>query len=332
MESDPMKTARVIYNPTSGREGFKSKLAHVLVTLEREGYITSAHETTAKGDAIQAARFACDKQFDLIIAVGGDGTINEVVSGMAEQPYRPKLAIIPTGTTNDFARALKIPRSIEKAVSSIITGREVALDIGKVNDQYFINIAGGGKITEVSYEAPSKLKTVLGQLAYVIKGVEFLPLLHPIHTKIEYDGQVFEDEIMLFLIANSNSVGGFEKLAPDAMMNDGYFELLVLKKTNMAEFISVLTSALRGQHLTNKNIFHVKAKEINVTTDEMMQLNIDGEYGGLLPGHFKNLKQHITYILPIGEYEEADEKKAFLESIEIDDDLVDAEDEEGSYV
>lgn len=315
-----MKRARIIYNPTSGREGFKQKLPDVLVTLEQAGYITSAHETTEKGDATKAARFACEEKFDLIIAVGGDGTINEVVSGMAEQPHRPSLGIIPAGTTNDFARALKIPRQIDKAVQSIVNGHEEALDIGKVNEHYFINIAGGGKITEVSYEVPSKLKTVLGQLAYVMKGVEMLPRLRPIHTRIEYDGEVFEDNIMLFLIANSNSVGGFEKLAPDARMNDGVFDIFVLKNTNIAEFVRVISDALRGQHISNKHVFHATANEIKVTTEETMQLNIDGEYGGLLPGHFKNLKQHIRYILPQDDHQEADDKKALLESIEFPED------------
>ncbi|PXW91028.1 diacylglycerol kinase [Streptohalobacillus salinus] len=316
-----MKTARIIYNPTSGREGFKNKLADVLARFEQAGYVTSAHQTTAKGNAIIAAKQACEARFDLIIAVGGDGTINEVVSGMAEQAYRPALGIIPAGTTNDFARALKIPRTVDKAVTSIINGRMEKLDIGKVNNHYFINIAGGGKLTEVSYEVPSKLKTVLGQLAYVMKGAEMVPRLRPIHTTIAYDGEVFEGEIMLFLIANSNSVGGFEKLAPDATMNDGLFDLFVLKKTNFAEFIRVITAALRGQHLHDKNVFHVKAKDIRVTTDETMQLNVDGEFGGLLPGHFTNLPQHITYILPTNEQEEADEQAAALEAIAFPDDL-----------
>jgi diacylglycerol kinase (ATP) len=315
-----MKRARIIYNPTSGREGFKQKLPDVLVTFEQAGFITSAHQTTAKGDATTAARFACEQRYDLIIAVGGDGTINEVISGMAEQPHRPTLGIIPAGTTNDFARALKIPRQINKAVRSILNGTKEALDIGKVNDHYFINIAGGGKITEVSYEVPSKLKTVLGQLAYVIKGVEMLPRLRPIRTRIEYDGKVMEEDIMLFLIANSNSVGGFEKLAPDARMNDGVFDLFVLKKSNVAEFIRVISDALRGQHVSNKNVFHATASEIKVTTDETMQLNVDGEFGGLLPGHFINLKEHITCILPTDEQKEADEKKQILESIEFPED------------
>lgn len=293
-----MKKARIIYNPTSGREAFRKELPVVLEKLEVAGYETSAHATTCEGDATTAARLAIERGHDLVIAAGGDGTINEVINGLAEQNHRPKLGIIPVGTTNDFARALRIPRDIQKAVDVIIEGKTMFLDIGKVNNHYFMNIAGGGKLTELTYEVPSKLKTMLGQLAYYMKGIEMLPSLKPTRAKIEYDGKVVDEDIMLFLISNSNSVGGFEKLAPDADMQDGYFDLIILRKTNLAEFIRIATLALRGAHLEDKHVIYDKAKHIKVTTDEKMQLNIDGEYGGLLPGEFVNLQQHIEFFVP----------------------------------
>lgn len=293
-----MKTARIIYNPTSGREAFKKELAPVLERFEVAGYETSTHATTSEGDAINAARTAVERGYDLIVAAGGDGTINEVINGMAEQEYRPKLGIIPMGTTNDFARALCIPRDIKKAVDVILDNQSMLLDIGRVNDQYFMNIAGGGKLTELTYEVPSKLKTMLGQMAYYMKGIEMLPSLKPIRAKIEYDGNSIDEEIMLFLISNSNSVAGFEKLAPDAKLDDGYFDLLILKKANLAEFIRIASLALRGAHLEDSHVIYVKAKEVKVDTDEKMQLNIDGEFGGMLPGEFKNLQQHIEFFVP----------------------------------
>ncbi|MBM7572809.1 diacylglycerol kinase [Aquibacillus albus] len=293
-----MKRARIIYNPTSGRELFKRELPDVLKRLEQAGYETSAHATTGVGNAIEAAKQAVSREFDIVIAAGGDGTINEVLNGIAEKDKRPKLGIIPVGTTNDFARALYIPRSIHKAVDVIIHGNVKALDVGKVNNQYFMNIAGGGKLTELSYEVPSKLKTVLGQLAYYLKGVEMLPSLRPIKVQIEYDGKWFEDEIMLFLVSNTNSVGGFEKLAPNAAMDDGLFDLLILRKTNLAEFVRLASLALRGAHLDDGHIFYTRANRIKVYAEEKMQLNVDGEYGGLLPGEFVNLYQHIEYFVP----------------------------------
>lgn len=293
-----MKRARIIYNPTAGREAFTKDLPKVLQRFEQAGFETSAHATTGEGCATEAAKYAVEREFDLIVIVGGDGTINEVIHGICEASYRPKIGIIPAGTTNDFARALKIPRDTKKAVDIILDGELQSLDVGKVNDKYFINIAGGGDLTELTYDVPIKLKTVLGQLAYYIKGIEMLPSLTPQHAKIEYDGKVFEDEIMLFLIANTNSVGGFEKLAPDAELNDGYFDLIILRKVNLAEFIRIATLALRGAHLDDEDVIYTQARHIIVTPQNRMQLNIDGEYGGLLPGEFRNLKQHLNIFVP----------------------------------
>ncbi|HLR03323.1 MAG TPA: diacylglycerol kinase [Virgibacillus sp.] len=288
-----MRKARVIYNPTSGREISKKELPIVLERLEEAGYEASAHATTGEGDATEAARSAVERRFDLVVVAGGDGTVNEVISGLAEQDYRPKLGIIPRGTTNDFAKALSIPRDIEKVMDIIVDGESMALDLGKVNDHYFINIAGGGDLTELTYDVPIKMKTMLGQLAYYLKGIEKLPFLKPTHVKIDYDGTVIDEDIMMFLVSNTNSVGGFEKIAPDAKVNDGYFDLLILRKTNLAEFIRLATLALRGAHIEDKNIIYAQAKRIRIEPYDKMLLNIDGEYGGEFPGEIINLKQHI---------------------------------------
>lgn len=293
-----MKRARIIYNPTAGREQFKKDLPMVLERLEKAGYETSAHATTGDGDAVEAAKTAVERQYDLVIIAGGDGTINEVIQGMAEASYRPQVGIIPAGTTNDFARALSIPRDTEQAINIILKNQILPLDIGKVNDQYFVNIAGGGDLTELTYEVPSKMKAAIGQLAYYVKGIEMLPSLKPVNTRIEYDDNVFEGNIMLFLVANTNSVGGFERVAPDALVNDGYFDLIILKETNLAEFLRLVTLALRGAHIDDKNIVYLQAKRIKVTPQSHMQLNIDGEYGGLFPGEIINLKQHIHFFVP----------------------------------
>ncbi|TLS36023.1 diacylglycerol kinase [Pseudalkalibacillus caeni] len=293
-----MKRARLIYNPTSGREQVKRQLPYILERLEKAGYEASAHATTSEGDATEAAKKAVEREFDLVIAAGGDGTIYEVLNGIAEQTFRPKLGIIPAGTTNDFARAIHVPRTIEGAMDIICDGYEMPIDVGKVNNKYFINIAGGGRLTELTYEVPSKLKTMLGQLAYYLKGVEMLPSIRPTAVKMEYDGKLFEGEIMLFLVANSNSVGGFEKLAPTADLNDGLFDLIVLKKTNLAEFIRLATNALRGDHINDPNVLYTKASRIKVEASDKMQLNLDGEYGGPLPAEFVNLYQHLTMIVP----------------------------------
>src|SRR5699024_6269779 len=234
-----------------------------------------------------------------VVVAGGDGTINEVISGIAEKDYRPKLAIIPAGTTNDFARALHVPKDIRTAIDVITKHSQVrSLDIGKVKGNYFINIAGGGDLTELTYDVPIKMKAAIGQLAYYIKGIEMLPFLKPVETRIEYDDKVFEGEIMMFLIANTNSIGGFEKVTPDALIDDGYFDLIILKKTNLADFLRLATAAMRGAHIHDDHIIYAQAKRIKVTPSKKMLLNIDGEYGGELPGEIINLKQHIDFVVP----------------------------------
>ncbi|PGY07000.1 MULTISPECIES: diacylglycerol kinase [unclassified Bacillus (in: firmicutes)] len=294
-----MKRARLIYNPTSGREILKRNLPEILQKLEIAGYEASCHATTGAGDATEAARLAVERQYDIVIAAGGDGTIHEVVNGLAEQDYRPKLGIIPAGTTNDFARALHIPRDIGPAVDIITKGDLIPVDIGRINDRYFINIAGGGRITELTYEVPSKLKTMLGQLAYYLKGMEMLPSIKPSEVSIEYDGKLFEGEAMLFLVGLTNSIGGFEKLAPDSSINDGLFSLLILKKTNLAEFIRIATLALRGEHVNDPNIIYTQANRIKVQAVDKVQLNLDGEFGGLLPAEFENLYRHLEVFVPL---------------------------------
>lgn len=208
-----MKRARIIYNPTSGREAFKKHLPEVLEKLELAGYETSCHATTCEGDATAAAKEAVEREFDIVIAVGGDGTLNEVVAGISGFDKRPRLGLIPMGTTNDFARAIHIPRKIDEAVDIIINGDTLPVDVGLLNNErYFINIAAGGRITELTYEVPSKMKTVLGQLAYYLKGIEMIPSIKATHMRIEIDDEVFDGNAMMFLCGLTNSVGGFEKL------------------------------------------------------------------------------------------------------------------------
>ena len=309
-----MKRARIIYNPTSGREAIKKNLPDVLEILENAGYETSAHATTGEGDAIEAAKLAVERRYDLVVAAGGDGTINEVVNGMAEQEYRPKLGIIPVGTTNDFARALQIPRDIVAAAEIIAKGDRIPIDIGRMNEKYFINIGGGGSLTELTYDVPSKLKTVLGQLAYYLRGIEMLPSLKATNMTIEYDGKLFEGESMLFLVGLTNSIGGFEKLSPSSSINDGMFTLLILTKTNLADFIRIASLALRGEHINDPKVIYTKANRIKVHSDEKVLLNLDGEFGGVLPAEFVNLYRHFEVFVPIDKIRDEDRPTDWVQS------------------
>ncbi|MGM9885939.1 MAG: diacylglycerol kinase, partial [Lactococcus sp.] len=207
--------ARLIYNPSSGQEIMKKNVADVLEKLESFGYEASAFQTkiSPKSAEIEADRATKDG-FDLIVAAGGDGTINEVVSGISGNEKRPKLAIIPAGTTNDFARALKIPRNNPIDAVDIIGKNQtlkvdvgVATPIGK-DSKYFINIAAGGALTELTYSVPSNLKTMFGYLAYLSKGAELLPRVKCEKVRVTHDQGVFEGKMSMFFVALTNSVGG----------------------------------------------------------------------------------------------------------------------------
>lgn len=296
-----IKRARLIYNPSSGREGIRRQLPYILDILEDAGFETSCYATKGVGDATKEAAEAVSRGFDVIIAAGGDGTLYEVVNGIADKPNRPALGIIPAGTSNDFARALGIPKSLSKSAEIIANNKTKKIDIGRINNRYFINIAGGGSLTELTYEVPSKLKTVIGQLAYYVKGMEKLPFIHPTHVRIETRDQVIiDDEIMMFLIANSHSVGGFDKLAPLADLSDGKFDCLVVKKMSLPEFIRLSTLAVKGDHLKDPNMMYFQTSYLKATTQgsTKTQLNLDGELGGLLPCECQALHNHLRVFVP----------------------------------
>ncbi|MCH4056736.1 diacylglycerol kinase [Lapidilactobacillus gannanensis] len=298
--------ARLIYNPTSGHETMLRSVGEILNVLEQAGYEASAFQTTpAAFSAEKEAERAARAGFDLILAAGGDGTINEVVNGIAPLKHRPKMAIIPAGTTNDYARALKIPREDPvEAAKVILKHQTVKMDIGQANEKYFMNIAGGGFMTELTYDVPSEFKSVLGYLAYVLKGAEMLPRIRPVDMKIQYDDGVYEGPASMFLLGLTNSVGGMEQIAPDASLDDGNFALIVVKTGNPAEILRLMTMVLNGgRHVNDPNIIYTKTRKVVARTvhGEEMKINLDGEFGGVAPMTFVNLRQHIEMFANVDE-------------------------------
>lgn len=288
-----MKKARLIYNPSAGKEEVTKNLSKILDTLESLGYESSTFATKGKSDAKKEARRVSKLKFDLIVVAGGDGTLNEVVNGISSEVHRPDLAILPFGTSNDFANALGVPRQLEESLRVIKKQKIKEVDIGYTNKNYFINVAGGGRLTELSYEVPSRLKTALGQLAYYIKGIEKIVDFKPYHIKFETLDSTFEEEVMLFLVSNSNVMGGFDKIAPYASLNDGLFDVLILKKCNLAELARVMAALVKGEHLNDPKIIHFQTPFLKVETSKKISINLDGELGGKAPCQFKVLKKHL---------------------------------------
>lgn len=318
------KRARLIYNPTSGQEIMKKNVAEVLDILEGFGYETSAFRTTpekdsAKNEATRAAKAG----FDLVIAAGGDGTINEVVNGLAPLEKRPKMAIIPTGTTNDYARALKIKRGNPiEAAKMIGKNQTILMDIGHAKtikdnrdyESYFINIAAAGTLTELTYSVPSQLKTMFGYLAYVVKGAELLPRVQFTPVRVQHDEGVFEGKVSMIFVALTNSIGGFEQIVPDAKLDDGQFTLIMVKTGNLFEILHLIRQVLDGgKHINSPKIEYIKTRSLKVkplVSRNRLMLNLDGEYGGDAPVELINLANHIEIF--------ADTDKVSDEAITID--------------
>ncbi len=242
------------------------------------------------------------------MAAGGDGTINEVVNGIAPLEKRPKMAIIPTGTTNDYARALKVPRGNPIEAAKLIGKQQtVLMDIGLVKNKkngldqqhYFINIAAAGTLTELTYSVPSQLKTMFGYLAYVVKGAELLPQVQFTPVRVYHDQGIFEGSVSMIFVALTNSIGGFEQIVPDAKLDDGNFTLLMVKTGNLFEILHLIGQVLDGgKHIESDLIEYIKTKSLsieNLQSDNRLLLNLDGEFGGEAPARLYNLSNHIEF-------------------------------------
>lgn len=300
------KKARLIYNPISGHEQMPKNVADILDVLEQAGYEASAYRTTpepmsAQNEATRVAKAG----FDLVVAAGGDGTINEVVNGLAFLDECPKMAIIPAGTTNDYARALAIPRDdILSAAKLILNNKTRKMDIGKAtfNDrtQYFVNIAACGSLTELTYGVASDVKSALGYAAYLIKGAEMLPHLITHKMRLTYDDGVYEGDLSMYLLGMTNSIGGFEQIMPDAQLSDGLFQLIIVKPSDPVNMMKLMALALNGKHVDDPNVIYtkttsLKAELIGEEEDGNLPVNLDGEIGGYSPVEFQNIQQHIEF-------------------------------------
>ncbi|OYD06947.1 YegS/Rv2252/BmrU family lipid kinase [Paludifilum halophilum] len=285
-----MRRVRLIYNRTAGKETIERMLPRILERLEGYGLETSCHATRCPGDAERAAEEAVKRGFDIVVVAGGDGTVHEVINGLAPASERPRLGILPCGTSNDLARALHIPKDLLKACDIIGDGFFHPMDIGRVQGKFFINVAAAGWLTEVTYRVPSRLKTLLGQAAYYAKGLERMNhLMRPFQVRMVSPEREVSEEVVLFLVANSSSVGGFDQLVPKADLADGKLDVLVVRKTGLPHLIQLFGSVLKGEHLNDERILYFQTDQLSVFPEEPMKLNLDGEWGGDLSGRFQAL-------------------------------------------
>lgn len=269
-----------LVNAHAGKEAIRGPFLSILNTFVRAGYEPTVYLSQRAGELPDiAARRAED--FDLVVCSGGDGTLNETVNGLLRCKHPPVLGYIPAGTTNDFAASLGLPRSMEKAAEAAVSGAAVQLDVGRFGDAYFSYVAAFGAFTDVPYATPQGSKNVLGKLAYLLEGAQRLPSLHPYSIRVEHDGGVIEDDILVGLVSNSSSVAGFPVgRLMDVSMSDGLLEVtLVRNPPSILELTRIINHLLVSQ-LDPDMIYSFKTTKLRITCDTPIPWTLDGEYGG----------------------------------------------------
>lgn len=291
-EWDAMKCL-FIYNPHSGKGKIAKHLDYIVKRLHEKFEVVETYQTKSSEDTINVARESCGK-YDALVFSGGDGTFNDVVTGVAPMEKRPILGYIPSGTVNDIARNLSISRNIKKACDVIVNGKVLYHDVGVVNDRYFMYVVAAGTFTEVSYRTDQKIKKVLGKLAYIVDGIK--DVFNPVFTKVRIiaDGVTIEDTASLLLVLNSKSVGGI-RLNKDGHANDGLFDVVLVRKSyffGISNIIRLFTFGL-SRRKKRKYIYHIRAQRVYVETNENVVWCLDGEQGPSGNIEIINLPQHI---------------------------------------
>lgn len=264
------------------------------------GYEVTVHITLAKNDAReQVVRRGAD--FDIIVCCGGDGTLNETVSGMIDAGLDIPLGYIPAGTTNDFATSVGIPKNIRAAAENIVNGEEHSIDIGRFGEsEYFIYIASLGAFTKVSYSTPQASKNSLGHFAYILESVKELSEIRPHKIRISAKGINIEENVIFAAISNTTRIGGVIGL-PQSSVNtsDGMFEVLLIKyPKNMAELNNTVMSLTR-RDFSDPSILLMHCDELTVSSEEEIAWTRDGEDGGKFTSvSLSNLKCRMRTILP----------------------------------
>lgn len=270
-----------IINPHAGKGAIQNSALGCIDIFVKAGFDVTVYTTQKPLDAtnIVIERAA---QFDRIVCAGGDGTLNEVVTGLLQHTDRIPLGYIPAGTVNDFASSLGIPKYPLEAAQIAATGVIQQVDIGRFADRNFCYIAAFGAFTNVSYTTPQAQKNLLGRTAYILEGIKSLPHLKPYHIRIETScGQSLEDELIYGMVSNATSIGGFKELTPhDVRMDDGLFEVVLIRQPkNPLDWQTIFNELMQSKG-DSKFLLRCKASKLQIFSDEEISWTLDGEFGG----------------------------------------------------
>ena len=269
-----------VYNPRAGKAQIRSNLLDIIDIFVKAGYEVTVYPTQAPGDAVKAVRER-RPGFDMVVCSGGDGTLDEVVTGMLKSGEHAPIGYVPAGSTNDFANSLKIPKGMLRAADVVVNGSNFACDVGRFNENVFIYVAAFGIFTDVSYETPQDTKNVLGHAAYLIEGVKRLPSIRAYPLKITCNGEVIEGEFLYGMVTNSHSVGGFRGITgQNVALDDGLFEVTLIRRPTNPLDINNIIRALVDKRVKSEHIYTFTTKKLKVESEEPVAWTLDGEFGG----------------------------------------------------
>lgn len=288
----------MILNPRAGKSKSRGPLFDAAAVLSQAGYLLSIHITSAPGDAAETARREGGR-YDLVVAVGGDGTLNEVVSGLAQLRRPPMLGYLPQGSTNDFAASLHISADPAEAAAAIARNVPRKLDAGLWNGRSFLYVASFGAFTRTSYAASQAAKNALGHFAYILEGMKDLSTLRPYQVRVNAGGETLDGEYLFGAVCNSTSIGGLMKLEEErVVLDDGLFELLLVPSPKTAADLQSLVHALLNQQYDSQGLVFRHVSSVRLETEEDLPWSLDGEYAPSAPVvEIENRRQGLTMLL-----------------------------------
>lgn len=269
-----------VYNSRAGKAQIRSKLADILDVFARDGYEMTVCPTQKRGDALEIVKNRL-RDYDLVVCSGGDGTLDETVTGMVLSGFTTPIGYIPAGSTNDFGGSLALPKNMVKAAQTIVEGKNFPCDMGSFNDDVFVYIAAFGLFTDVSYETGQDMKNVLGHMAYVLEGMKRLSAVKSYPMRVSYEDKVIEDDFIFGMITNSVSVGGFKNITgKNVQLDDGVFEVTLVKKPRNPVELNNIMLSLINRDIDTKSMYCFRAAEVTLESDQPVAWTLDGENGG----------------------------------------------------
>ncbi|RDY29842.1 diacylglycerol/lipid kinase family protein [Lachnotalea glycerini] len=275
------KKMMFIFNPFAGKAQIKNKLIDILDIFTKNDFEITIYPTQRGEDAMELIRDLPEGIYELVVCSGGDGTLDQVVTGMMKRQEKIPIGYIPTGSTNDFANSLKIPKNIVKAAEVTVGNDYFLSDIGSFNHDNFVYIAAFGIFTDVSYQTKQEVKNILGHAAYILEGVKRLSSIRSYQLKIECNGEIIEDEFIFGMVTNSISVGGFKNMTgKNVLLDDGLFEAAFIKKPNNPIELQEIIATLLIEDLNSQYICSYKTNRVVFSSEEAIPWTLDGEFGG----------------------------------------------------